>query len=157
MINRKLIAIAFGLGVFASYAVAQSVDTYSARLGWVPISLSQQNLVGGRGSATAALSRGRLSIAGTFEGLPSAATVARLHQGTATGARGPVIAELNVSQATAGTLDGQVELDRAQRAALLAGHFYIQLYAQQGVPDNNAVLRGWLLGSAATSSPGQRK
>jgi hypothetical protein len=51
MINRKLIAIAFGLGVFASYAVAQSVDTYSARLGWVPISLSQQNLVGGRGSA----------------------------------------------------------------------------------------------------------
>ena len=70
---------------------------------------------------------------------------ASLHQGVATGARGPAIAELEITQATAGAVAGNVELTREQRDALLAGHLYIQLHAARGVAPDNAVLWGWLL------------
>lgn len=146
MLQRYITMLALGLTTIAGLAVAQSPDAFSARLSWVPIRLSEQSLVGGQGSATAALSRSHLSIAGSFEGLPAAAAAARLHQGVATGASGPAIAELDVTRATSGTLSGEVDLDGEQRAALLAGQLYIQLYAEPGVPPDNAVLRGWLFG-----------
>lgn len=144
--RRLQIILAFGLVIVAALAFAQSQNTFSIRLGWVPIRLSEQNLVGGEGAATATLSRSRLSITGSFEGLPAPAIAARLHRGAATGAAGPSIAELEVTHSTEGTLGGNVDLDRDQRAALLAGQLYIQLYADPGVPPDNAVLRGWLLG-----------
>jgi hypothetical protein len=83
--------------------------------------------------------------------LDAAATRASLHQGVATGARGAPIAELTVEQAEAGTLGGTVDLTRAQREALLAGHLYIQLHAARGVAPDNAVLWGFLLMSQSTS------
>lgn len=144
----RAVAVALGLAAAACAALAQAPDTYTATLGWVPISGAQRDLVGGRGQATATLSRRRLSITGAFEGLPSPATSARLHRGVATGARGPAIAELDVAGGTEGTLEGSVELDRSAVTALVAGHLYIQLYAEDGVPPDGAVLRGWLLGFA---------
>jgi hypothetical protein len=92
-----------------------------------------------------------LSIAGCFEGLPAAATRASLHRGVATGARGPAIAELELTKDAAGTFTGNIDLTREQRDALLAGHFYIQLHATRGVAPDNAVLWGWLLTGQATS------
>jgi hypothetical protein len=129
----------------SSLAFAQSPNDFTARLAWVPISLAEQHLVGGEGQATADLSRGRLSIRGSFSGLPAPATAARLHRGAATGAGGPPIADLEVTPSSEGTFNGEIELDREQRAALAAGLLYIQLYAEPGVPPDNAVLRGWLL------------
>jgi hypothetical protein len=146
------LVVAFGLAAAAGLALAQIPERYAARLSWVPISLSQQSDVGGQGAATATLSRARLSIEGTFEGLPAAATMARLHQGVATGASGPAIADLEIMHAAAGTFAAEVELDREQRAALLAGHLYIQLHAERGVAPDNAVLRGWLLAPPASSA-----
>ena len=143
-IRRKL-AIASSLIVLSGLAFAQVSETYTARLSWVPISGAQRSQVSGQGAATATISGSQLSISGSFGDLPGAATLVSLRQGVATGARGPAVAELQVTQASDGTFFGEVELDDEQLAALLAGHLYIQLHAQGGVPPDNAVLRGWLL------------
>jgi hypothetical protein len=161
MTGRAATGFAFGLTALVSLALAglalaQTSGTLSARLGWVPISLAQQSEVSGQGRVTASLAGSRLSIAGTFDGLPAAASAARLHRGVATGAGGPAIADLEVSRGTSGELSGDVELDRDQRAALLAGHLYVQLYAERGVPPDNAVLRGWLLADAEDRSRERR-
>ena len=144
--------VALGLAVAASVAPAQAPSEFEARLSWVPISVAQQADVGGQGSATARLSRSRLSIEGRFEALPAPATRARLHHGVATGASGPAIGELDVTAATDGRFEGTIELDRAQRAALLAGKLYVQIHAARGVPPDDAVLRGWLLAAEAPRS-----
>jgi hypothetical protein len=136
-----------GLTAFASLALAQEAGVFRARLDWVPISGAERNDVAGSGFVTATLSRSRLSITGCFEGLPAAATSASLHQGVATGARGPAIAELEITADATGMLAGNVDLSREQRDALLAGHLYIQLHAARGVAPDNAVLWGWLLTS----------
>jgi hypothetical protein len=129
----------------ASAALAQTSDAFTAYLDWVPISGAERNDVSGRGSATARLSRSQLQITGCFADLPAAATRATLHQGVATGARGPAIAELTITKNADGTFDGAVELAREQRAALLAGHLYIQLHSEKGVAPDGATLWGWLL------------
>jgi hypothetical protein len=137
--------------LIASVALAQDSATLGARLDWVPISGAERNDVSGSGFVTATLSRSRLSITGCFEGLPAAALRASLHQGIATGARGPAFAELTVEPAAAGTLSGAIDLSRAQRDALLAGQLYVQLHAERGVAPDNAVLWGFLLTSQSTS------
>jgi len=129
----------------AGAALAQDAGVFGARLDFVPISGAERNDVAGKGSVTATLSRSRLSIMGCFEGLPAAATRASLHQGVATGARGPEIAALEITQAVSGAVAGNLDLTREQRDALLAGHLYIQLHAAHGVAPDNAVLWGWLL------------
>jgi hypothetical protein len=135
------------LTISASLALAQDAAVFGARLDWVPISGAERNDVSGSGFVTATLSRSRLSITGCFEGLPATATQASLHRGVATGARGPAIAQLEVTKAAAGMVAGSVDLTREQRDALLAGHLYIQLHATRGVAPDNAVLWGWLLTS----------
>jgi len=144
------LALTLGLMTVANGALAQNSATFNARLDWVPISGSERNDVAGSGSVTASLSRSRLSITGYFEELPALATHASLHQGVATGARGSAIAELTTSPGADGTLSGDVALSREQRAALLAGHLYIQLHAERGVAPDNAVLWGWLLAGQQT-------
>ena len=146
------LATAAALALVAGLASAQAPDNYEARLSWVPISGAERGDVGGHGSATATLTRSRLAISGTFEGLPGPATLASLRFGVATGARGPAIAQLEITRAASGRFSGTVELDRDQRAALLAGHLYIQLHAERGVAPDNAVLWGWLLAAAPTSA-----
>ena len=140
-----------GLTALASLGLAQDAGVFGARLDWVPISGAERNDVAGRGFVTATLSRSRLSIMGCFEGLPAAATRASLHHGVATGARGPAIAELEITKQPNGVVAGNVDLSREQRDALVAGHLYIQLHAERGVAPDNAVLWGWLLSSQATS------
>ena len=145
-------ALIVGLLAMTAVVAAQDPSAFNARLDWVPISGAERNDVSGSGFVAATLSRSRLSIMGCFEGLPAAATRASLHQGVATGARGPAIAELEITEDAAGTVAGNVDLSREQRDALLAGHLYIQLHAARGVAPDNAVLWGWLLTSQATST-----
>ena len=153
MRTRGVIRLALTLGFMtvANGALAQNSATFNARLDWVPISGSERNDVAGSGSVTATLSRSRLSIAGCFAGLPAIATRASLHRGVATGARGPAIVEINITNSRDGTLSGDVTLDEEQRDALLAGHLYIQLHAERGVAPDNAVLWGWLLANQRPS------
>jgi hypothetical protein len=145
MKNTTIIGLCLALSIGASATLAQTNDTFTAYLDWVPISGAERNDVAGRGSATATLSRSQLRIVGCFVGLPAAATRASLHQGVATGARGPAIAELTVTKNADGTFNAAVALDREQRAALVAGHLYIQLHSAKGVAPDGATLWGWLL------------
>ena len=126
---------------------AQAPETFTAPLAWVPIGGAERNDVAGEGSATATLSGSRLSITGSFEGLPAKATAAKLHQGIATGARGrgAAIADLRVTGGASGTVSGDVRLSAEQLAALKAGQLYLQIYSEKGVLPDHGTLWGWLL------------
>jgi hypothetical protein len=141
-----LTAIAIAIAAVVSVPLtAQTADTYNARLGWVPTTPADRPNVLGKGSATATLSGRKLAIAGTFEGLAAPATVARLHQGIAKGARGAAISDLTVTQGASGKLSGAVDLTPDQVEALKQGKLYIQLHTGKGVPPDGSTLWGWFL------------
>src|SRR5687767_10765188 len=100
------ILLVAALSVIASIiSSAQTPRTYQARLSTVPIDIAMQASVAGSGSATAVLSGTKLSITGSFTGLRSPATVARIHAGPK-GMRGPEVLDLQVSSGTSGTISG---------------------------------------------------
>jgi hypothetical protein len=100
-----------------------------------------QEAVAGLGSVSASLAGSTLTITGTFEGLRSPATVARVHRGPK-GIRGPAVFDLVVSKETSGTISGKLQLAPAQIADLKNGRLYLQLHSEKA-PDGN--LWGWLL------------
>jgi len=124
-------------------AVAQGADKFAARLGWVPT--AGVDRVTGKGSATATLSGTSLALAGSFEGLDGPATIARLHQGIAKGARGRAIADVKVPLATSGTFSATVTLTGEQVDALKQGRLYLQLHGDKGLAPDGANLWGWFL------------
>jgi len=125
---------------------AQGGEKFTARLSAVPIAgPNDRGNVTGKGTATGALSGRKLTISGTFEGLPSTATIARLHQGIAKGARGAAITDLTISKGTSGTLSGSVDLTPPQVEALRQGKLYIQIHGEKGVAPDNSNLWGWLV------------
>jgi hypothetical protein len=138
--------LAAALLVGSAAAFAQSAEKFSARLAWVPIAgAGDRANVTGKGSVTATLSAGTLSVTGTFEGLPAPATVARLHHGVAKAARGPAIGDLTVSKGTSGTISGSVKLGAEQLEALKQGRLYVQVHSEKGVAPDGSTLWGWLL------------
>jgi len=149
-------AAAFLCFVLLAAAVsAQTGDKYTVRLGMVPAANgTQQVLVAGKGAATATLAGNKLTVNGTFEGLPAPATAARLHQGVAKGARGKAFADLTITKAASGTITGSVTLTPEQVDALKAGKIYMQVHSEKGIaPEqgkadaivDNSNLWGWLL------------
>ena len=125
---------------------AQSGEKFTARLAWVPTAgAADRANVTGKGSATGTLSGRKLTIAGSFEGLAAPATVARLHQGVAKGARGTAITDLTISKAASGMLSGAVDLTPPQVEALRQGKLYIQLHSEKGSPPDGSNLWGWFL------------
>ena len=123
---------------------AQPPKTYRARLSPVPIDVSMQATVAGSGSVSAVLTGTKLAITGTFEGLKSPATTAKIHKGPTRGVRGPNVLDLAVTKtdATSGTLSGSLTLTAIQVADLEKGRLYVQLHSEKA-PDGN--LWGWLL------------
>lgn len=151
MTGRRAIAAAIGVLAALTIARAQAQGTFAATLGWVPIGGAERNDVAGEGAATATLSGSKLSIAGSFQGLPARVTGAKLHQGVAKGARGSgaVIAELRVTGDTSGSVSGDVRLSADQIEALKAGRLYLQIYSEKGVQPDHATLWGWLASASA--------
>jgi hypothetical protein len=127
-------------------AGAQQARTFVARLSTVPKTVAMQDTVAGRGSAKAVLTGNKLTVEGTFDGLRSPATVARIHLAPRA-VRGPAILDLTVSKGTSGTISGSVELAARQLEALEKGSLYIQIHSEKA-PDGN--LWGWLLPQEAT-------
>jgi CHRD domain len=121
---------------------AQAPETYKARLAPVPVEAKTRAGIAGIGSATATLSGGKLSITGSFEGLKSPATEAKIHQGPVTGVRGPAILDLTIAHATGGSLNAALDLTPQQIESLKKGRLYIQIDSEKA-PDGN--LWGWLL------------
>lgn len=153
---RGRVAASFCFIFLAGFALnAQTGDKYTARLGMVPAAnAAQQAMVTGKGTATAVLAGNRLTVNGTFEGLPAPATAARVHQGIAKGARGKAIADLTITKAAAGTISGTVTLTPEQLEALKQGRLYVQVHSERGIPPeqgkvqpevDNSNLWGWLL------------
>jgi hypothetical protein len=146
--TQRLATIA--LAAFAAVAVASAFAaadaTFMATLGWVPIGGAERNDVAGEGRVTATLSGSKLSVTGSFDGLPAKATAAKVHLGVAKGARGPggvAIGDLRVTSGTSGTLSGDIRLSSEQIEALKAGRLYLQLYSEKGVLPDHATLFGW--------------
>jgi hypothetical protein len=131
--------------IFAWYAppgAAQNQEKYKVRLSTVPMDGGMREAVAGVGSASAVLMGTKLTITGTFQGLRSPATVARVHGGPARGVRGPALGELTVSKAVNGTITGSLDLTREQVQNLQNGRLYLQISSEKA-PDGN--LWGWLL------------
>lgn len=126
----------------AFFSFAQGPETYKLRLTPVSMDAAMKVNIAGSGSGSALLTGNRLTVTGTFGGLLSPATTAQVHRGSATGVRGPVIFDLTVSRAVAGTLTGSVDLTASQEEDLRKGRLYIQI-ASEKAPDGN--LWGWLL------------
>ena len=68
--------------------------------------------------------------------------MAHIHQGTATGVRGPKILDLQVAKSTSGEVTGTFDLLPEQVENLRKGKWYVQIHSEKA-PDGN--LWGWLL------------
>src|SRR5260370_17814925 len=101
--------VSFGLS-----AAASNEELFKARLSTIAMDLSMRANVAGTGSVTARLAGNKLSIAGSFEGLRTPATVARIHEGRVTGVRVPAIFDLTISAATTGTVSEASDLTTQQ-------------------------------------------
>jgi hypothetical protein len=119
---------------------AQGAKTYRTRLAPMPVPAFNPTVVGS-GTVTATLTGTKLAVTGTFEGLSTAATAARVHKSPKPGIRGPVLFELTVTKGTNGTINGSLDLTAAQVQELGQGRYYVQLHSEKA-PDGN--LWGWL-------------
>ena len=133
---------ALALTVAMPFTMSAQGPVYRTRLSVVPIDIAMQATVAGSGSASATLKGSTLTIAGTFSGLKTPATVARVHRGPRTAMRGPAIGDLSATAATSGTISGTIELTKQQVDDLAAGRLYLQLHSEKA-PEGN--LWGWLL------------
>ena len=140
-VSWRLYGIVLALALSCGTLGAQTAKTYKARLSTVPIDVAMQSSIAGKGAVTATLDGSKLTINGTFEGLKSPATAARLHRGYR-GVRGAAFADLKVTSGTSGTISGTVELTPSQVGELSKSLFYVQLHSEKA-PDGN--LWGWLL------------
>jgi len=142
--NRKSVAVLVLalVGLWFAQPAAQNQERYKARLATVPMDGGMRETVAGSGSASALLAGTKLTISGTFQGLRSPATAARVHHGLAMGVRGAPLADLTVSKAVTGTVTGSIDLTPEQAQNLRKGQLYIQISSEKA-PDGN--LWGWLV------------
>jgi hypothetical protein len=122
-------------------AASPPATRFRARLSPVPVETTTASRITGSGSVTATLDGAKLTIAGTFQGMKSPATIAQVHMGQR-GVRGPVEFDLNVDKSPNGNINAVITLTKVQIDTLRRGWYYIQIHAEQA-PDGN--LWGWLL------------
>ena len=128
---------------------AGQARTYRTRLSPVPIDTAMMAAIAGSGQVTATLTGTRLTISGTFEGLKSPATVARLHRAQK-GVRGPAVFDLVVANtpgasSTSGTLSATLDLTPTQVDDLGRERFYVQVHSEKGVAPDGSNLWGWFI------------
>jgi len=137
-----LTTVCLALLALASPGASQNPERFRIRLTTVPMDGGMRNTVAGFGSASATLAGNKLSITGTFDGLKSPATSAKLNSGVARGVRGNPVADLSVTRSTKGSITGAVDLTADQLKGLRDGKFYVEI-ASEKAPEGN--LWGWIL------------
>jgi CHRD domain-containing protein len=137
-------ALTVALLVLAHPTAAQNQEKFKIRLSTVPMDGGMRDAVAGTGSASAMLAGAKLTITGTYSGLRSAATAARIHRGPAMGVRGAPVGNLTVSGGVSGNVSGSIDLTPDQVQGLRKGQLYLQISSEKA-PDGN--LWGWLLKS----------
>ena len=120
---------------------AQAARTFKTRLSPVPVAAYNANVVGS-GSVTATLTGNTLAVNGTYDGLASPATTARIFKSPKPGIRGEALLDLKVSGGTTGTITGQFDLTPAQVQEVSASRYYVQLSSEKAAEGN---LWGWLM------------
>ena len=120
---------------------AQAARTFRTRLSPVPVAAYNVNIVG-TGSVTATLTGTKLAVTGTYDGLASPATQARIFKSPKPGIRGEALLDLKVSGGTSGTITGQFDLTPAQVQEVSASRYYVQLASEKAADGN---LWGWLM------------
>jgi hypothetical protein len=92
------------LSLIAAAALIASAEAqapqYRARLSPVPLDIAMQATIAGSGIVTASIKGTTLTLNGTFTGLKTPATAARVHRGPKTAMRGPAIGDLTATAAT---------------------------------------------------------
>lgn len=140
-IRRSLGAATLGIALSVS-VLAQSGNTYKARLTAVPADARTRPSLAGIGNVTATVAGSKLTVTGSFDGLLSPATMAQLHSAVAAGVRGPVIGDLTIAKATSGSISGSFDLTPPQLEDLRKGGLYIEIHSEKA-PDG--VIWGWLI------------
>jgi hypothetical protein len=120
---------------------AQAAKTFRTRLSPVPVAAYNVNIVG-TGTVTATLTGTTLAVNGTYEGLASPATGAKIFKSPKPGIRGEALLDLKVSGGTTGTITGQFTLTPAQVQEVSASRYYVQLASEKAAEGN---LWGWLM------------
>ena len=140
---KQLIAVLVmaGLAALEPAVQAQAARMFKTRLSPVPVAAYNANIVGS-GSVTATLTGNALAISGTYEGLASPATQAKIFKSPKPGIRGEAILDLKVSGGTSGTITGQFQLSPAQVQEVAASRYYVQLFSEKAAEGN---LWGWLM------------
>jgi hypothetical protein len=129
---------------FSGSALAQE-GLIRSRLASAPPYRVPQSTVEGSGDVWWSLNGSTLELTGTFKGLASASTVARIHMGRMTAIMGDPVFDLNVEKAEdgrSGIITGSVNLNSDQVQALRDGRLYVQLDSEG---TENGHLQGWLL------------
>jgi hypothetical protein len=121
---------------------AQNREEFKIRITTVPMDGAMRANVAGSGNGSATLTGSKLTINAAFDGLPSAATTAKLHRGLATGVRGSSFQDLTVTKAVKGTATGSIDLTADQVDSLKKGRLYIQISSEKS-PEGT--LWGWIL------------
>lgn len=136
-------AVLLALALIAWAQTPEKFDAkFHTRLAPVGIDASMRAAVTGSGSVSAVLTGHQLSITGTFDGMQGPATMAHVHQGVATGVRGPAIGDLSVTHAPGGSITGTLTLTAEQEEGLRKGKLYVQINSEKASEGN---LWGWLL------------
>jgi len=130
------------LMVILLLGAAQGEEQFKIRFTPVPLDGAMRGTVAGSGTGSAALTGSKLTISGSFEGLPSPATIAKVHKGVATGVRGSALLDLNVTKATKGSISGNFDLTPDQVDSLKHGKLYIQISSEKA-PEGT--IWGWIL------------
>lgn len=130
-----------GLLGMAPVLQAQATRTFKTRLSPVPVTAYNANVVG-VGGVTATLAGNTLTVNGTYEGLASPATQAKIFKSPKPGIRGEALFDLQVSGGTVGTITGKFELTPAQVQEVAASRYYVQLHSEKAADGN---LWGWLM------------
>jgi hypothetical protein len=137
------------LSAFAAFVVlapsqGHAAETLDANLAPSPVDETNKTDLGGRGTAIATLDGDRLTVTGSFSGMPAAAVDAHLQAGDGIGVPGSALFDLTVSKAAAGTLSGAAVLTARQVDMFKSGKFYVQINSAAAGPPFGA-LWGWLL------------
>ena len=138
--SRSAAWLAAAVLAWPALAATQAPTSFRGRLSPVPVAAASPTITG-VGAVTATLSGTKLTITGTFEGLASPATFAKLHRAPK-GIRGPALFDLTLTPGTSGKISATLDLTPAQIEDLARERFYVQLHSEKA-PDGN--LWGWLL------------
>lgn len=135
--------------VLALTAAPAFAADYQVSLGPMPLDDETKQFIAGRGTVTATSDGKTLTVTGDFHGLPSNATEAHVFLSPATGVPGKVVADLDVTKSTSGTISGNVKLNSADTTALRTGRLYIQINSEKAPADDapwgpKGTLWGWI-------------